>query len=45
MSMTTTPEAPASRRGQSAEGQRVGGGLLDPKVLWHALPEDRKSVV
>ncbi len=33
MSVTTTPEAPAGT-GQTAEtDRRVGGGLLDPKVL------------
>jgi potassium-transporting ATPase ATP-binding subunit len=38
--MTTKPEAPASRsrKADVAKG-RVGGGLLDPKTLWHALPD------
>jgi potassium-transporting ATPase ATP-binding subunit len=40
MAMTTKPEAPASRsrKADVAKG-RVGGGLLDPKTLWHALPD------
>ncbi len=40
MAMTTRPEAPAgkSRKADVAKG-RVTGGLLDPKTLWHALPD------
>ena len=40
MAMTTKPEAPA-RGGRSADAAkgRIGGGLLDPKTLWRALPD------
>src|ERR1700746_4025140 len=39
MAVTTTPqtggEAP---KAAAAEPRRVGGGLLDPKILWNSLP-------
>jgi potassium-transporting ATPase ATP-binding subunit len=40
MAMTTQPEAPAGGRkaGEAANG-RIGGGLLDPKVIWRSLPD------
>jgi K+-transporting ATPase ATPase B chain len=40
MAMTTTPDAPTGGR-QSAEAVkgRIGGGLLDPKMIWHSLPD------
>ena len=44
MSMTTTPEAPASKSGQEMSRQRVGGGMLDPKTLWHSLPDAFKKL-
>ncbi len=40
MSVTTTPEAPAGAgRKRAGTDRRVGGGLLDPKMLWHSLPD------
>src|SRR5215472_4903428 len=39
MAMTTPAKAPAraGKKGQ-AELRRIGGGLLDPKMLWKSLP-------
>ena len=46
MSVTTespgTP-APAAPR-QTTEPRRVGGGLLDPKILWKSLPDAFKKL-
>jgi potassium-transporting ATPase ATP-binding subunit len=41
MAMTTKPEAPARKgRGQGEAAQhRIGGGLLDPKMLWRSTPD------
>jgi potassium-transporting ATPase ATP-binding subunit len=41
MTLTTKPGAPTGRRGRGAasRGAAVGGGLLDPKMLWHSLPD------
>ena len=45
MTVTTTPEAPAGREQDAARGERrVGGGLLDPKMLWHSLPDAFKKL-
>jgi potassium-transporting ATPase ATP-binding subunit len=45
MAMTTKPEAPAGRRGKADTAQgRIGGGLLDPKILWQALPDAFKKL-
>ena len=45
MAVTTTPqtggEAPKTDR---AEPRKVGGGLLDPKILWHSLPDAFKKL-
>jgi potassium-transporting ATPase ATP-binding subunit len=42
MAVTTTPsapQAPEARGRKSAEERgRIGGGLLDPKILWNSLP-------
>ena len=40
MAMTTQPEAPVGGRKQAdvAKG-RIGGGLLDPKMIWQSLPD------
>jgi potassium-transporting ATPase ATP-binding subunit len=43
MAMTTRPEAPANTAADAAKG-RVGGGLLDPKILWQALPDALKKL-
>ncbi len=37
MAVTTTPEAPARRKKADQQG-KVGGGLLDPKMLWKSTP-------
>ncbi|MGH3407275.1 MAG: potassium-transporting ATPase subunit KdpB [Streptosporangiaceae bacterium] len=43
--MTTKPDAPAgSRKSADAAKGRTGGGLLDPKILWHALPDAFKKL-
>ncbi len=45
MAMTTRPETPVSRRSKSdAAKGRIGGGLLDPKILWHSLPDAFKKL-
>jgi potassium-transporting ATPase ATP-binding subunit len=48
MSVTTespgTPAAPLSGRTAGGERQRVGGGLLDPKILWKSLPDAFKKL-
>jgi K+-transporting ATPase ATPase B chain len=40
MAISTQPDAPAgsSQAGGPAKG-RIGGGLLDPKTIWHSLPD------
>ncbi len=45
MTLTTKRRARADRRGTSAVAQgRIGGGLLDPKMLWHSLPDAIKKL-
>ena len=45
MSVTTTPEAPVGPGRKTADAEhRVGGGLLDPKLLWHSLPDAFKKL-
>jgi potassium-transporting ATPase ATP-binding subunit len=45
MAITTTPQAPETRGRQPAEGgSRIGGGLLDPKILLKALPDAFKKL-
>ena len=45
MSVTTTPEAPAGAGRKTADTERrVGGGLLDPTMLWHSLPDAFKKL-
>jgi len=46
MTMTTKPDASASERrakSDAAKG-RIGGGLLDPKILWQSLPDAFKKL-
>src|SRR6201994_3523284 len=46
MSVTTeSPGAPAPSTPQQADQPRkVGGGLLDPKILWKSLPDAFKKL-
>jgi potassium-transporting ATPase ATP-binding subunit len=46
MSVTTTPDAPASagRKPTGTEPHRIGGGLLDPKMLWKSTPDAFKKL-
>ena len=45
MTVTTeSPEAPAPASGRPAEPRRVGGGLLDPKILWKSTPDAFKKL-
>jgi K+-transporting ATPase ATPase B chain len=46
MSVTTTPEVPASAGKTTGDGQprRVGGGLLDARTLWKATPDAFKKL-
>jgi len=45
MAVTTTPQAPQTGRRKSGEGEgRIGGGLLDPKMLWKSTPDAFKKL-
>ncbi len=45
MSVTTTPEVPdTARKSAAAQQSRIGGGLLDPKMLWRSLPDAFKKL-
>src|SRR6202044_3560149 len=45
MAVTTTPRKRGSARGQSSlEPGRIGGGLLDPKMLWKSTPDALKKL-
>src|SRR5690348_12195153 len=46
MSMTTKPDTSAEelRRSVDVGRGRIGGGLLDPKILWKALPDAFKKL-
>jgi K+-transporting ATPase ATPase B chain len=39
MAMTTEPAAPETRKSASLQQDRIGAGLLDPRMLWRALPD------
>jgi len=45
MAITTKPGVPAGKgsKADMAKG-RVGGGLLDPKTIWHSLPDALKKL-
>jgi len=43
MAVTTTPETGETRRSTEAP-RRIGGGLLDPKILWKSLPDAVKKL-
>ncbi len=39
MSVTTTPGVPdTARKSAAVQQSRIGGGLLDPRMLWRSLP-------
>jgi K+-transporting ATPase ATPase B chain len=45
MAVTTTPEVPGTtRKSAAAQTNRIGGGLLDPKILWKSLPDAFKKL-
>jgi len=44
MAVTTTPPAGEARTGTSTERRRIGGGLLDPQMLWRSLPDAFKKL-
>src|SRR5271165_1042675 len=46
MAVTTTPPgaAPAGPRQAGTEPHRIGGGLLDPKMVWKSLPDALKKL-
>src|SRR5882672_5301896 len=39
---TPAPQAPQQK--QSVEPRRIGGGFLDPKMLWKSLPDALKKL-
>jgi len=41
---TESPGVPAPASGRPAEPRRVGGGLLDPKILWKSTPDAFKKL-
>ena len=44
MALTTTPQTGESPGAAGAEQRRIGGGLLDPKMLWKSLPDAFKKL-
>jgi potassium-transporting ATPase ATP-binding subunit len=45
MALTTTPQTgPGAGQSASTEPRRIGGGLLDPKILWQSLPDAFKKL-
>ena len=45
MAVTTTPEVPGTaRKSAAAQQNRIGGGLLDPKILWKSMPDAFKKL-
>src|SRR5580704_12783503 len=45
MAVTTTPQTGGeARRAGGAERRQVGGGLLDPKMLWKSTPDAFKKL-
>ena len=43
MAVTTTPQTGEAREPAEASS-RIGGGLLDPKILWKSLPDAFKKL-
>jgi potassium-transporting ATPase ATP-binding subunit len=45
MAVTTSPQVPGTaRKSAAAQTNRIGGGLLDPKMLWKSLPDAFKKL-
>jgi K+-transporting ATPase ATPase B chain len=44
MAVTTTPEAGETRKAGGGQENRIGGGLLDPKMLWKSTPDAFKKL-
>ena len=45
MSLTTAPKTPsAAGEPTGTQPRRIGGGLLDPKILWKSLPDAFKKL-
>jgi K+-transporting ATPase ATPase B chain len=45
MAVTRTPQAPEARgRGLTEAPQRIGAGLLDPRMLWRSTPDAFKKL-
>ena len=44
MAVTTTPQTGEPRSATGAEGRRIGGGLLDPKMLLKSTPDAFKKL-
>ncbi len=45
MAVTTTPEVPGTaRKSAAAQRNKIGGGLLDPKMLWKSTPDAFKKL-
>src|SRR5690349_18980940 len=45
MAVTTTPQTgPQARKPAGAQLDRIGGGLLDPRILWKSTPDAFKKL-
>jgi K+-transporting ATPase ATPase B chain len=44
MAVTTTPQTGGEASQVATQPRRIGGGLLDPKILWHSLPDAFKKL-
>src|SRR5262250_3003586 len=44
MAVTTTPQSGGETRTPAEAQGRIGGGLLDPKILWQSLPDAFKKL-
>ncbi len=44
MAVTTTPQTGGEARRAGAEARQIGGGLLDPKMLWKSTPDAFKKL-
>src|SRR5262250_280151 len=44
MAVTTTPQSGGETRTPAEAQGRIGGGLLDPKILWKSLPDAFKKL-